>query len=1033
MAKRTTAKKRILLLLFGIVMIGVVLFGLFYHLLKQDHNRISPVNGSLDLQSWNPRREGMISLSGRWDFYWRQLLTGQELSDDQPLPDLIVDVPEVWNNYQLRGENLPGFGYATYRLQVVNIPPGMPLALRIGTCSTAYQLYLNGRLASANGQVAIHQAEFRPEYQPRVVEFISEDSSLEILVQVANFIYARGGMWDPIYLGTPEQIRKLDLNIEDKDLFLIGALTMMALYYLSTYMLRREDKSSLYFVLMCLTFVCRTAVLGDYFIYRLFPAISFSVLIAIEYLSMCWFPIFGALLVGELFGEETHKPVLRAALVYGAVMAALFCFTPLAFYTGQVHLVQIGALAIGLYAIGCLLAALGHRKQDALLVLVGAVALMICAGHDVLYHNNLILSDYGELVQVGLFILLFMQSFVLARRFAEAFHHVKALSQKLLQLDQIKDEFLANTSHELRTPINGIRGLAEAMLRGGEGPLNSGQKRNLSVITGSCRRLANLVNDILDYSKLKHGDIRLNQQPVRLDGLIQTVVKVFQQLSKAKGFAFLCELPASLPPVLIDENRVVQILYNLIGNAVKFTTQGYIKVAARVTGEMVEVSVSDTGAGIPESQFQEIFKSFEQIDTSLTRKHGGTGLGLSITKQLLELQGGKIWVESALGVGSTFYFTVPIAMEFSVGQAKGLDLILPELAVSALEEPVASRESSAGVRLLLVDDDDVCLRSTAALLKVGGYAVTPVNSGKNALEELSRNPNYALVILDVMMPEMSGYETCRKIRERQSLFELPVLMLTARAATTDLVTGFTVGVNDYLLKPFEPEELLARVMTLVKIKTTADQTITAELAFMQAQIKPHFLYNTLNTISSFCDTAPEQAGRLIDELSNYLRHCFDFQRHEVYVPIEDEIGLVKSYVEIEKARFGSALEVDFVLDEVRGKKVLSLSIQPLVENAIRHGIRKKGGSGKVRITLKNTADGVLVSVVDNGVGIPPERLAKVFEPGSSHGVGLWNIDSRLKKLFGQGLTIQSEPSKGTQVMFIIPSEVNQIDPSDDSR
>ncbi|MFZ5642698.1 MAG: ATP-binding protein [Bacillota bacterium] len=1017
----TTNNKRLLLLLSSGVALIVILVSIFVFS-KQSNHRVRAVNGTLDLQGWNIDRDGPLSLSGEWFFYWDRFLTYREIVSGSPIPDVIADAPGVWNGYRLQENNLPGFGHATYRLKVVNAPKGMPLSLRIPTFSTAYELYIDDRLISSNGKVGTSREQFWPEYQPRVVEFTPAETSFELIIHIANFTYARGGMWYSINMGTPEQIRKMDRVILYKDLLLSGALSVMALYYLSIFLLRREDRSSLFLVLMCVVFVCRTLVYGEYLIKSLLPFISFNAIVAIDYITLCWFSVFAALLIGELFSEETSKKVLKAFSVYAASMTLVFLTTPVSFYTRLSYIIEVAAVVIGLYAIVCVSAAFVKGRKDSLLVLLGTLPVIAGGVHDVLYQNNLILSDFGELVPIGLFVLLFMQSFVLARRFSEAFSNVSALSQKLLKLDKIKDEFLANTSHELRTPLSGILGITEALLRGSEGPLSDTQRQNLSTIAGTSRRLAILINDILDYSKMKHGDIRLNIRPVRLDGLIQTIVNVFKQLSKSKGYDVISDIPEELPPVMADENRVVQILYNLIGNAVKFTARGNVRVSARKAGNMMEICVSDTGEGIPEDRLEDIFKSFEQVDTSLTRRHGGTGLGLSITRQLVELQGGNIRVQSQLGSGSSFYFMLPAAT--ALPAEKDLAVPMPELAASTVEEqPSIIRKEGDGAHVLLVDDDAVSLQSSAAILKIGSYAVTAVNSGKAALEEISRRQDCSLVVLDVMMPEMSGYEVCRRIRENKSIFNLPVLMLTAKTSTGDIVMGFEAGANDYLSKPFEPEELLARVRTLVNLKISVDKAMSAEVAFMQAQINPHFLYNTLNTISSFCDTDPEHARKLIDDFSNYLRQSFDFKNLEMFVLVEREISLVNSYVEIEKARFGHRLKVEFDIDDTVKTPIPSLSVQPLVENAIRHGLRKKGGGGTVVISVRNNAEGVLVSVADDGSGIPADRLGMLLTPETGQGVGLWNIDRRLRRLFGKGLTIESETGKGTRVMFTIPTEV----------
>ncbi len=635
-----------------------------------------------------------------------------------------------------------------------------------------------------------------------------------------------------------------------------------------------------------------------------------------------------------------------------------------------------------------------------------------------MYHNNVIPVSIGELTPFAFFVFLFLQSIILARRFSQAFRNVKDLSDRLLKLDKLKDEFLANTSHELRTPLNGILGITEALLRGSDGEINKGQSQSLSVIASSSRRLANLVNDILDYSKLKHGDIKLNLKPVRINSIVQTTLTVLRQTNSSPEVEILNHIPVGLPPVMADENRFAQIMYNLIGNAVKFTTCGYVKVSARISGKMMEICVEDTGEGIPEEKIDDVFKFFEQVDTSLTRKHGGTGLGLSITKHLIKLHMGRVWVESMVGKGSKFYFTLPVVEKES--EENIINSPIFEIGAAMEEQEMSLRTTGKGVHILVVDDEIVNLQSAMSILKTEGYSITAVSSGASALEVISKRNDISLVILDVMMPEMSGYDVCRKIRENKSLYDLPVLMLTAKITTKDIVMGFKEGANDYISKPFEAEELFVRVKTLINLKLSVDKAMAAEAAFFQAQIKPHFLYNTLNTISSFCDTNPERCGQLINELANYLRQSFDFNNLNMFIPIDREISLIDSYVAIEKARFGSNLNVEFEISSNIQAYIPPLSIQPLVENAIRHGLRKKGGKGTVMISIQNISDGIEVSVKDNGSGISSDKLDKLLIDDGARGVGLRNINTRLKKLYGNGLNLKSDIGKGTEVTFKIP-------------
>lgn len=980
---------------------------------------LSPRNGILDLAGWNPEKDGLLSLSGEWDFYWNRFPSHNELNDSDSGADVKANVPSVWNKYQINGHNLPGFGYATYRLRIVNAKTDRPIAFRIPTMSTAYRMYVNDRLIASNGTAAANKEHFRPEYRPETVQVWPPSAQFDIIVQVSNFIYARGGMWYSINMGTPEQIQNLDRRIMYRDIFLFSSFFIMGLYYLSIFLLRREDKSSLYFVFMCLVVMGRTIIHGDYAVYRLFPFISFSGIVLINYITLYWFPTAFALLLSELFPEEVSKKAVRAAIIYASAMTLVTLFTPIRFFTGFTLPVLAVVMLTALYTLVGSGIAFVRGKQDSFLVLSGALVIISGAAYDILCYYRVISYNVGELSSFGFFVFLFLQSFVLARRFSQAFRNVNDLSNRLIEMDKLKDGFLANTSHELRTPLNGVLGITEAMLRGSEGELNEGQRQSLSIIAVSTRSLANLVNDILDHSRLKHSDLKLSLKPLRIKGIVETTLHVFRQLNNPLNVQISSVIADELPPVMADENRLAQIMYNLIGNAVKFTTRGYIRVTAKESGEMLEVCVEDTGQGIPEEKFDHIFKSFEQVDSSLTRKHGGTGLGLSITKHLVESHGGSIWVKSKVGKGSEFYFTMPVTREQP--EEKEISLPVYELIAAGLERrPATFRTASTGARILIVDDEILNLQSAASLLKTQGYSITAVDSGFKALEEIQKHKDFSLVILDVMMPEMSGYEVCRRIRQNKSHYDLPVLMLTAKTITEDIVIGFEAGANDYLPKPVEAEELLARVKTLVNLKTSVDKAKAAEVAFLQAQIKPHFLYNVLNTISSFCDTDPERAGVLINDLANYLRQSFDFKNLDMFVPLDKEINLVNSYLEIEKARFGDELSVEFNIDHSIQTDLPPLSIQPLVENSIRHGLRKKVGRGTVTVTVRKAPDGVRVTVSDNGQGIPSDRLDKLFTTDNISGVGLRNIDSRLKRLYGRGLSIQSEAGKGTEISFTIP-------------
>lgn len=444
---------------------------------------------------------------------------------------------------------------------------------------------------------------------------------------------------------------------------------------------------------------------------------------------------------------------------------------------------------------------------------------------------------------------------------AERIHFTEELERKnetLQHLDELKDEFLANTSHELRTPLNGMIGIAESMLDGATGRLSELQQKNLLLIAQSGRRLAALVNDILDFSKLKHKTIELQLKPIGIREIVEVVLNLSQPLIKNKNLQLINAVPPDLTPAEADENRLQQILYNLVGNAIKFTDSGLVEISANFQngeGELgtdkteidsaitskIQITVSDTGIGIPEDKLDRIFESFEQGDGSTAREYGGTGLGLAVTKKLVELHGGCIQVESTVGVGSRFTFTLTAAL----GQSSELSrlsyssCLLPAISKLHEEENIQPLQITQGdqgqqFQIMIVDDEPVNLQVLINHLSLQNYAITQATNGIEALAMIERGFKPNLILLDVMMPRMTGYEVCQKLREQFPAYELPVVMLTAKNQVTDLVEGFSVGANDYLTKPISKNELFARIKTHLSL---------SNLAVAYGRFVPHqFLY-----------------------------------------------------------------------------------------------------------------------------------------------------------------------------------------------
>lgn len=430
--------------------------------------------------------------------------------------------------------------------------------------------------------------------------------------------------------------------------------------------------------------------------------------------------------------------------------------------------------------------------------------------------------DFEEFQQISLALAM------MGRRIETHLEELRTTNEQLLQADRLKDDFLANTSHELRTPLHGIIGIATSLSDGAAGELSPRVQKNLMLIEQSGRRLENLVNDILDISRIKNNALRLDLKPVEIFSLVDVVLSLHAAQAERLGLSLVNDVPRTLPLVEADEFRLQQVLHNLVGNALKFSGQGEVVVAAAREQDSVRISVTDSGLGIPPEKLKSIFEPFVQIESALTRSHSGSGLGLAISRQLVELHHGHMEVASNPGRGSTFSFTLPIAADQSadtlvqISAFQGFDSDFErgfhetEPLDHGLEwgdrglSPAGPGALRARAHVLVVDDENINIQILTNYFFDEPYVLHIARSGPEALELLERIEQIDMILLDVMMPKMSGYEVCCRIRTMPRFEHVPILFLTARNQAKDIHHGFYYGCNDYLVKPVSRVELLTR-------------------------------------------------------------------------------------------------------------------------------------------------------------------------------------------------------------------------------
>lgn len=784
--------------------------------------------GRANLSSWNFQERGPARLDGQWELWWNRFLATPERPGTEGYA--LVPVPGFWNN--LQPVAYPAEGAATYRLQLSLPPQGGPWALSIPDVSCAWRMTINGEFVAEQGRPSTLPAVYRALVRPAVVPLPQGASHFDILLYIVNSSDRVGGIRDSMTVGPlavlerQERLSQLDAS------FFTGGLVVMALFNLVIFFLQRQKGANLWLAAFSLFIAVRTLFTGPRIIHDLWPNLTFELSAQVEFFCILGAVISFILYLKFLFPEWWPARIFVSFLFYTALFGVLLFVLPIKTYaTAFLNFYDLPLVVMALLFLGVSWWATKKKHEDGPLVFFGMLFLLGGTLNDLLY--QFMPLPQGYVLGRFLFVFLVFNTFLLSRQLSKDYALTQKQSGELRKLDKMKDDFLARVTHELRTPIHGMAGILDAFRMGDFGALSDRQKYHLGLLEASSKRLLSMVNSILDFSHLRRHQLVAEPRPILLKQTVDFLLPSFFSQMKP-GVALVNRVSDQVPAALGDEMRLEQVIHHLVKNALQNTQAGTIAVEAEVREQQVLLMIRDPGTGIPTEKLAQLFSPFNQVAEINTRSTGGLGLGLAISRQLIQQMGGRLELESTEGIGTTALVWLPICppSRLQYFQAQRLDRTYP-LEEGRFQDPPApvapvvpvataavSPEGACGSTVLIVDDEPVNLLVLRTFLTRAGYTVIEASNGPDALKRVHEQP-VDLMILDIMMPGMSGYEVCVKVRERFTPARLPVLLLTAKNQVEDLLQGFRCGASDFLTKPFQREELKARMDLHLKVSQAA--------------------------------------------------------------------------------------------------------------------------------------------------------------------------------------------------------------------
>lgn len=595
-------------------------------------NQIISKNGVLDLSRWDRSGSRSLTLSGEWEFYNKELLTKQNLFDG--VNGEIVNIPSVWNKYATYVDGTNGFGYATYRLHVVGVTKGEKLSLRMPPVSTSYQLYIDDTLQSANGVVGTDKKSAKPFYRVNTLPIQSDNDNFDIIIQISNYTYARGGLWFSPVLGTEESINILHQSILCRDIALISCFSMLMYHSLMLFVFRRKERINLYFFVMCLASITRIMLYSSYIVSYIPVLSNIQLIVRLDYLSATWLLVSFMLTANEQFKDLIHRKINKVVKYYICVFTVSIIILPIYYFTQLTVLMHIVGLLLSVYILLKMISLFMKGDDRTNMLIVATIILFICSIHDLLMQNNIIASGGIEYFPAGIFLFVVIEFYMLAKKSAIAMNEKEEALLKIAEMDKKEHEtelkFLKAQikPHFIHNALNAIIAISR-----------SDTKRSRELLVEFSQYLRSCF-DFVNLEDLIPIENELN------------LVYSYLAIEKAR-FGDILEINYE-----IDETDMLippLILQPLVENAVnhgirKKRTAGEVTVYVKDNNEYITLGVKDNGVGL----------EYEKMNFLLDNSEESRGVGLyNINRRLNKMYHASLVMDNVESGGLNVYMNIP--------------------------------------------------------------------------------------------------------------------------------------------------------------------------------------------------------------------------------------------------------------------------------------------------------------------------------------------------------------------------------------